>query len=362
MDNNSTSVIDSGVHQYFSQQYGNPSSLHAEGRKARDIIENSRSNIMSIFNCQDAELVFTSSCTEANNMLFNSFNDYQQIISSVEHASILHSAVNPIYVPVNPQGYVDLNVLKSVISPFQGKDFIVSIMLANNETGVIQPIQEASKLVHRYGGIMHTDAAQGCGKILCDMQDLDVDIMSVSAHKLGGPIGIGALIFKRDIKIAPLIIGGGQEKKLRGGTENIPAIAAFEYIVLKIPTLIKKMKEVELLRDSLESEIISICPAVKIFGQGSQRVPNTSCIAMPNVNNDLQLMHFDLNGIAIGKGSACSSGVISNQSYVLKAMGVHDQELNTAIRISLSYGNTEGEIEKFVKCWSELYNQCNPNG
>ncbi len=356
-DHNATSLPDEGIAKFFSASYANPSSLHYEGRLARDFIETARANIIKIFcTSSNYDLLFVSSCTEANNMVFNSFSNHVHIVSAIEHSSVLSSALNPIIVPVNNEGVIDLNVLEDLIKKLETDRFLVSIMLANNETGVIQPITEVSRIVNKYGGLVHTDAAQACGKVNVNVEELGVDMMSFSSHKFGGPTGVGALIFRKNIALKPLLVGGGQERKLRSGTENVASIVAFEFVTLKIPNLLGKMNEVKCLRDNIESRILSICSWVRIFSKKSSRLPNTSCISMPNVANDVQLMHFDLNGISVGKGSACSSGVVK-KSHVLYAMGVDELTISQAIRVSLGYSNNLKAVDRFVDSWNLVYNK-----
>ncbi len=357
MDHNATSVVDKEVKKYFSSNYGNPSSLHAEGQAARQIVEKARDNIRDALNAANTELVFTASGTEANNMVFQSFPDHAHLISAIEHPSVLYAANNPIIIPVDAQGLIKLDRLSSVLRSLNGKKFLVSIMLANNETGVLQPISRAAQLVKENGGVIHTDAAQGCGKIPVDMNALGVDMMTVSAHKCGGLVGVGGLLFKKNIDVRPLILGGGQEKKLRAGTENVPAIAAFDCVMCKLPMLIEKMQEVELMRNYLEQRIYEVCPEVKIFSANCSRLPNTSCLVMPGVKSDVQVMTFDLNGIALGRGAACSSGLLEGGSHVLKAMGVSDKERAESIRVSLGWDNSQRDIDKFVKVWKMMYNK-----
>ncbi|MBQ4875541.1 MAG: cysteine desulfurase [Rickettsiaceae bacterium H1] len=357
LDHNSTSLLDDDVKKNLDFDCANPSSLHFEGRKARGIVEMARANILEAFSAKDSELIFTSSCTEANNTVFHSFPDCVHVVSSIEHASVLKSAKNPVLIPVTEEGTVKLDDLESIIKEIKTKKFLVSVMIANNETGVIQPVSKVSKLVHNYGGIMHTDAAQGCGKIAIDMEKLDVDVMSISGHKFGSLKGVGALLFKKSMGIVPLMSGGGQEKKLRGGMENVLAISSLDCVVRKLSDLIKRMEEKKLLRDKLEEKISDICPQVKIFGKCSERLPNTGCIAMPGNSNDVQLMHFDLSGIAVGKGSACSSGMIEKKSHVLEAMNVSEEEAANSLRISLGYKNNDKDIERFVNIWRVLYNK-----
>ena len=359
MDHNATALLDDDVKRILSLDYANPSSLHFPGQKARDIVEGARSDIVTAFNATDSELVFTSSGTEANNMIFHSFSSHIHIVSSIEHPSILKSAINPTLISVTDEGVVKLDELESVLKKLKMKKILVSVMMANNETGVIQPIREISKLTHDYCGIVHLDAAQGCGKIDVDMDELEVDMMSISPHKFGALKGVGALVFRKNLTMKPLIVGGGQENKLRAGTENVVSISSFGLMALKIPQLVQRMQEIEVMRDELEVKILDICPQVKIFSNKSKRLPNTSCIAMPNTLSGVQLMHFDQNRIAVGQGSACSSGVVGNRSHVLEAMGIRNENIENALRISLGYKNNKKDINKFVNCWKVLYNMRN---
>ena len=359
MDHNATSVLDKDVQKNIKLDYANPSSLHLEGREARNIVENMRFEIIKVFNAVDSGLIFTGTATEANNMIFNSFCDYKHIISSVEHLSVLKSAFNPILIPVTDQGVVELNQLELIISELGTCKFLVSVMVANNETGAIQPIKLISQLTHKYGGVMHTDASQGCGKITIDMEELEVDLMSLSPHKFGCLSGFGILLFKSNLNLKALIFGGGQEKELRGGSENVIAISSFQFVGPKLLELINKMTLVQVLRDELEDKILDVYPAVKIFSKKINRLPNTTCIVMPNILSSEQLMYFDLNGIAVGSGSACSSGVLESASHVLSAMTHSCIDLRNAIRVSLGYDVNSKDIKRFANIWKQLFDKRN---
>jgi cysteine desulfurase len=233
-------------------------------------------------------------------------------------------------------------------------------MLANNETGVIEPVAEIARIAKEHGALVHTDAVQALGKINVDWTDLGVDFMSLSAHKIGGPQGVGALVINEEIPLQSLIKGGGQERSRRAGTENVPGIVGFGAAAKLAATNLDEIEEIKTLRDHLESGIRTIAPDTVVFGESVDRLPNTTCLSMPNVSSETQVMKFDLTGIMVSAGSACSSGKVQ-ASHVLKAMDVVEEFASTAIRISLGHGNTMDEVEHFVSQWRKMYAQANPN-
>lgn len=358
-DYNATSPVSNSVKRVIletlSKRILNPSSLHKKGREARKILQDARDNVRSIINVSgDKEIVFTSGATEANNLVMRGITGYLHIISSIEHPSIFNSAFSPHIIPVNREGVIDLLELEKILSKFRRSKTIVSTMMANNETGVIQPIKEIAEIAHKFGAICHTDAAQSVGKIEVNMEDLGLDLLTLSAHKFGGIVGSGVLIFDKRLAIEPVVIGGGQEKGLRGGTENIIAIAGLSAALQSIPDLLSQVERIERLRDQLEGELLSLASGIKIFGKNSKRLPNTSLIYMPGVKNDVQLMHFDLNNIAVSNGSACSSGKVE-PSHVLLAMGATKEQAECSIRISIGPETKSQDIEKIVDCWYDIY-------
>jgi cysteine desulfurase len=227
-------------------------------------------------------------------------------------------------------------------------------MMANNETGVIQPLQEIISLTKQYGAYTHSDMVQAIGKIDINLKALDLDFITISSHKFGGPIGIGALIYKEKIHLKPLIIGGGQEKGLRSGTENIFAIAGFAKACKYINKMIEGHKRTEILRDEMETNILNICSDAMIIGQQALRLPNTSLIIMPNVKSQTQLINFDLDSIAVSSGSACSSGKVG-VSHVLNAMNIDNDLASCAIRVSMAYDQNKDEAESFIKSWERIH-------
>ncbi|MDR2831948.1 MAG: cysteine desulfurase [Rickettsiales bacterium] len=347
--------VKKSVFEALSKQTLNPSSLHKRGQEARKILQDARDNVRSVIGVpSDKEIVFTSGATEANNLVMRGVVGYQHVISAVEHPSILNSACNSHIIPVNQEGIVDLLELEKILSELKGNKVIVSVMMANNETGVIQPIKEIAEIAHKFGAICHTDAAQSVGKIKVNMEDLRVNLLTLSAHKFGGIAGSGVLIFNKKLAIEPIIIGGGQEKGLRGGTENIVAIKGLFAALQNIPDLLSKMDEIKELRDQLECELLNLASDIKIFGKNSKRLPNTSFIYMPGVKSDVQLMRFDLNHIAVSNGSACSSGKVE-PSHVLLAMGATKEQVECSIRISIGPETKPRDIEKIVDCWYNIY-------
>ncbi|OEY87053.1 aminotransferase class V [Wolbachia pipientis] len=358
-DYNATAPISENIKQAISEvlslQTLNPSSLHQGGLAARKILQNTRDSIYNFMGvCKNKKIVFTSSATEANNLAMNGLKDHIHVVSAIEHPSILYSANKPYIIPVNRDGVIELIALEKTLEKLRGNKVLVSVMLANNETGVIQPIHQISEIAHSFGAICHTDAVQGIGKITVNMEDLGVDLLTLSAHKIGGIAGSGVLIFDKQQKIEPIIYGGGQENGLRGGTENIVAIAALSAALHDVPKLLAKMKEVETLRNRLEYELLSLAHDIVIFGKNSHRLPNTSYIYMPGVKSDVQLMNFDLNNIAVSNGSACSAGRVES-SHVLLAMGATKEQAECSLRVSIGWNTTYRDIEKIKDCWYAIY-------
>lgn len=340
----------------------NPSSVHGFGRQAKRLMDDARQKILESVNAEGYNLVFTGSGTEANNLAcgVRSVACDVFVVSAVEHSSVLNVASGAIKIPVEVSGVVQMEAVKKLLHAARRTPHapLVSIQLANNETGIIQPIAEIARVVHEAGGMLHVDAVQGLGKIPLDVSILNVDMLTLSAHKIGGPQGVGALLFKLGIEIKPQILGGGQELGLRAGTQNVAGIVGFGVAVEAVTEMQNKFRHIKLLRDRMEAEIKSISPESIIVGEGVERLPNTSCITMPNVKNETQLIHFDLHNIAVSAGAACSSGKVTI-SHVLLAMGLQKEQAETAIRISLGTETTQSEIDRFISAWGELYKRTN---
>jgi len=334
-------------------EVGNPSSVHRFGRLARRRVEQARERVATLVGAVPAAVVFTSGGTEANTLALYGFPGRRILVGATEHDSILNAAPDATRIQVGPDGVIDLTALDRALAAEPGPA-LVSIQAANNETGVIQPIVEIAGLVHRYGALLHTDAVQAAARLPFDLRTLRADLLTLSGHKLGGPMGAGALVLREGLDLRPWLRGGGQERGLRAGTENVPGIAglgaAAELAALDRPG----MGEVERLREELEERILDAVPSASILGKDAPRLPNTCCVAMPGVSSETQVMALDLAGIAISAGSACSSGKV-RRSHVLVAMGVAAEIAESAIRISLGTDSRPEHIDRFVEGWAAIF-------
>lgn len=341
---------------------GNASSIYAEGRAARGLVEAARAQVAQLVGAEPKNVTFTSGATEANNLALTPAIEVaneklrrdELLVSAIEHPSVLSGGRFPAEaiekLPVTSDGVVDLNVLRRAVARTERP--LISVMLANNETGVIQPISEIAGIVHAANGVLHVDAAQAPGRIDCNIEALGADLMTLSSHKVGGPQGAGALIRRGDIHIAdPLIKGGAQERGLRAGTENVAAIAGFGAAAAgaKQPDA----EHVAKLRDALETGIRAATPQAVIFGAGAPRLPNTTLFAVPGIKAETALIAFDLEGIAVSSGSACSSGKVT-ASHVLAAMGAGADLARGAVRVSLGWSSTTADVERFLGTWNKL--------
>lgn len=348
LDYNATAPVRPGVVSAMTEalrRCGNPSSIHGFGRAARAAVEDARNQIASLVGASPEGVIFTSGGTEANNTALRG----RVLASAIEHESILAiDGVRP--VPVRQVGVVDLAVLETLLAE---RPALVSVMLANNETGAIQPVRDVARLARRHGARVHCDAVQAAGKIDIDMGALGVDMMSLSAHKLGGPQGVGALIVADAEHPHPLLRGGGQERGHRPGTENVAGIVGFAAAARVALAELASMDRVRALRDALEARVRAIAPNVVFHGAGCARLPNTSCIGLSGARSDIQVMALDLDGIAVSAGSACSSGTIA-PSHVLRAMGVGEDAAASAIRVSLGWASTADDVERFVASWGAM--------
>ena len=336
------------------ERAGNASSVHAEGRAARGLVEAARAEVAALAGAQPAEVVFTSGATEANALALspsvgNEPRD-RLFVSAVEHPSVLSGgrfAADAVeQLPVDGDGVVDLQALRSAMG--RAKRALVSVMLANNESGVIQPIRQIADIVHDADGLLHVDAVQAPGRLDCRMDTLGADLMSLSAHKLGGPQGVGALIRRGDIPMEPLICGGGQERGQRAGTENVAAIAGFGAAAAAAGAARQSdVARMARLRDRAEAALKAAFPQAVIFAEDAVRLPNTSLFAVPGLKAETALIAFDLNGIAVSSGSACSSGKVAELS-VLRAMQVDRRLAAAALRLSLGWATGERDIENWL--------------
>jgi cysteine desulfurase len=348
LDHNATSPLREAARTAMHaalELHGNASSIHGEGRAARASLDASREALARALGVIAPMVVFTSGGSEANNLALKGAPVARLIVSAIEHPSVIEAAKasgKPVEsLPVDGEGIVDLAALERLLQA--GPKALVAVMLANNETGVVQPLRDISALAQKHGALVHCDAVQAFGKIAVNFGLLGVDMLSVSAHKLGGPVGAGALVVRDGLALEALIQGGGQELRRRAGTENIAAIAGFAAAANE------KRLEIKSLRDALESRL----EGVVVFGAVAERLPNTSCFALPGVSAETALMALDLAGIAVSSGSACSSGKVA-KSHVLAAMGVAPELAGNAIRVSLGWNTKAQDIEHFITAWSRL--------
>src|SRR5262249_20577197 len=349
---------------------GNPSSVHAEGRAARRLIEEARRRVAALVGADTANVVFTSGGTEANATALSPSLRAPDgravgvlLVSAVEHPSVLAGGRFPADriapMPVTPDGVADLRALERLLLSLRDEGrgrVLLSLMYANNETGVVQPVTAAAALVHAAGGLLHVDAVQSAGRIPCDINALGADLLSLSAHKLGGPKGVGALVRRSEAVNWPqaLINGGGQERGARAGTENVAAIAGFgAAAAAALRDVESERGRLAGLRDGLERALAAEFPQTVVFGSGSERLPHTTLFALPGVKAETAVIGLDLAGVAVSSGAACSSGKVA-ASHVLAAMGVPVDLARGAVRVSLGYATQKADIERFLAAWRSL--------
>jgi cysteine desulfurase len=346
---------------------GNPSSVHAEGRAARALIETAREQVAALVGAQSGNVVFTAGGTEANMLALTPAIETADekrprsrlFLSAIEHASVRaggrfsREAIEEL--PVRPDGRLDLAALAAAIADTPRP--LVSVMLANNETGIVQPVAEAAAIVHAAGGLIHVDAVQAAGRIPCDVAALGADLLTLSAHKIGGAKGAGALVRAReDIHFPePLVRGGGQERGLRAGTENVAGIAAFGAAAAAARARRdSEAAHMTTLRDQLEAALLAITPGATVFGRDAvERLPNTTLFALAGIKAETAVIAFDLEGVAVSSGAACSSGKVQ-PSHVLAAMAVSAALQRGAIRVSLGWNSTAADVDKFLDAWTKL--------
>jgi cysteine desulfurase len=349
---------------------GNPSSVHAEGRAARRLVEDARGEVAALTGAEPRNVVFTSCGTEANMLALSPATGAgpgaaacgRLLVSAIEHPSVLSGGRFPAAaverVPVTAAGVVDLAALARRLAALaaEGTRPLLSLMLAGNETGTLQPVSQAARLTHEAGGLLHVDAVQGAGRIPCDIRVLGADLLTLSGHKLGAPKGVGALI-RRDEALAldPLVKGGGQERGARAGTENVAAIAGFGAAAAAArANLERERAHMAALRHTLEAGLKAISPDVIIFGAEAERLPNTTLFTVPGMKAETAVIAFDLDGVAVSSGAACSSGKVT-PSHVLAAMGVSPPLARGAVRVSLGPATAESDVDRFLAAWRKLF-------
>lgn len=342
-------------------QPGNPSSVHRFGRAARLLAETARGQVAALVGTEARRVVFASGGTEANNLALRLFREQaggaSLIVSAIEHDSVLRparaSGLPVVEVPAGPDGVVGLEDLAAALQK-AAKPALVVLMLANNETGAIQPVAEATRLAHEHGALLLCDAVQAAGKLPVDMAGLSCDFLTLSAHKLGGPTGVGALVLRDDWTPAPLMLGGGQERGMRAGTENLAGLAGFGAAAEAALRDLPGADRIGRLRDRLQDAIQTACPEAPVHGGTAERLANTLCIGMPGVAAEVQVMALDLAGVAVSAGSACSSGKVT-PSHVLTGMGLPESAAREAIRFSLGWQTVDGDVDRAAQAWTALW-------
>jgi len=342
---------------------GNPSSVHTEGRQARRLVEDARAAVAAAVAARPQDVVFSSGGTEANALALTpglrrgtGEPVRRLLVSAIEHTSVLSGGRFPAAaigtVKVTGSGLVDADHLRRLLA--DGPPALVSVMLANNETGAIQPILEIADMVHEAGGLLHVDAIQALGKIPFDIKSLKADLITLSAHKIGGPKGVGALVMAEDLQgLEPLLRGGGQELGRRAGTENVAGIAAFGAAVrAAMAALQGDADRLRGLRSRLEAGL-NQTPGMILFSADTPRLPNTTLFTVPGLKAETAVIGFDLGGIAVSSGSACSSGKVQ-PSHVLAAMGVGKELAQGAVRLSLGWSTSEADIDLALEAWRKL--------
>jgi len=342
---------------------GNPSSVHAEGRQARRLVEDARAAVAAAVGARSQDVVFSSGGTEANALALTpglrrgaGLPVRRLLVSAIEHTSVLSGGRFPAEaigsIEVTGSGLVDLDHLLRLLT--EGPPALVSVMLANNETGAIQPVAEIADIVHAAGGLLHVDAIQALGKISIDIKSIRADLITLSAHKVGGPKGVGALVLAEEVQgLEPLLRGGGQELGRRAGTENVAGIAAFGAAAkAAMATQEADAARQQDLRNRLEAGLKQTAGAI-VFSEGAPRLPNTTLFTVPGLRAETAVIGFDLGGIAVSSGSACSSGKVQ-PSHVLEAMGVGKELAQGAVRLSLGWSTSEADIDLALEAWRKL--------
>ncbi len=331
---------------------GNASSVHATGRQARGAVEEARRRVAALVGADPSRIIFTGSGTEANNQALRASGRRSIIVTAIEHESVLQARSDAVVCPVLPNGTIDLDALDRLLSE-AGEPSLVAVMAANNETGILQPVGEVARIAARHGALLHCDAVQAAGKVSVNLESLGADFLALSAHKIGGPQGVGALICRNRDTIERFVHGGGQESGLRAGTENVPGIVGFGVAAECARAGLSDFAALAELRDGLEVRVRQVEPGVTVFGADLPRLPNTSKFSTPGLSSEIQVMGLDLAGAAISAGSACSAGRVE-MPYVLDAMGVPEEIALCAVRVSLGWTTTSDDIDAFIEGWSAL--------
>jgi cysteine desulfurase NifS len=369
LDHNATTPVDpevlEAIRPYFEAAYGNPSSIHSRGNEARDAVEGARRKVAQALNCTARRVVFTGGGSESDNLAIKGVAYAKRdegnhiITTTVEHPAVLRTCealadvgFDITYLDVDQTGLIDVETLANAMGP---NTILVSVMMANSEVGTINPIAEFAAVARQHGALFHTDAVQGLGKLPIDVEELGVDLLSVSGHKVYGPKGIGALYVRQGIELSPVIHGGGQERTLRAGTENVPGIVGFgkacEIAVRRLNH--NEMDRVRAMRDDLEAGIRKVVPEARLNGHPEHRLPNTVNMTLPGMRGESLVLFLDRHGVYFSSGSACKSGN-PDPSHVLTAMGLSDEDAHCAIRMSLGVGNSREGMDYVLESLAEI--------
>jgi len=356
LDNNATTPVLPEVFEamqaYFGERFGNASSIHHHGQETRAAVERARESVAALLGCRASEIVFTSGGTEGDNLaIFGLTRPGQHVISStIEHHAVLNSCrhlgasgCEVTYVPVNGQGQVDPDDVRRALRPDTG---LITIMMANNETGVLQAVEEIGKVAAEAEVYFHTDAVQAAGKVAIDVKRMECDLLSISGHKINAPQGVGALYVRKGTTLRPMLFGGSHERSRRAGTENVPGIVALGKAAELAREAFSRgdLEQMSRMRDRLEQTILSQVESTSVNGQGAPRVPNTSSIYFECIEGEALVIALDLKGVAVSTGAACSSGAIE-PSHVLTAMGMSPERARGSLRFSLGKQNTPEDVD-----------------
>jgi len=365
-DHAATTAVDPRVfaemEPYFVERYGNPSEIHRLGRETREAVEQARAKVAAALGATDKEIVFTGGGTESDNMALigylRRFETGHLIISAIEHPAVMETARfllregwDVTFADVDRHGMVDVDAYAAA---FRDDTRLASVMFANNVVGTVQPIKELARIAHERGAAFHTDAVQAVGALPVDVGELGVDLLSLSGHKLYGPKGIGAIFIKRGIRMAPLIHGGGHERRLRSGTENVPGIvglgAALELAAAELPT---QRPRQEALRDRLAAGILDTIDHTVYLGHPTERLPGNVCVSVRYIEGESMVLQLDGKGIAVSSGSACASGSLE-PSHVILGMGFGAEEAHGSVRLTLGRENTDADVEYFLEVFPPI--------
>ncbi|MEX2628983.1 MAG: cysteine desulfurase family protein [Tistlia sp.] len=346
LDYNATAPVRPAVARAMAEslgRVGNASSLHRFGREARAAVEGARGEVAALVGAAPEEVHFTAGGTEADNWALTGFGARRLLVSAGEHEAVLEAAPQAERIPLTGGGLVDLAALERLLAASDAPA-LVSVQAANNETGALQPLPEVAALARRHGALLHSDAVQAAGKTPLDRAALGLDLVSLSAHKLGGPQGVGALVVRAGLELAPLLRGGGQERRRRAGTENVAGIVGFGLAARLAAAELADMAARAAWRDAFEAGLRARFPEAVVFAAAAPRLPNTSCFALPGRSAETLLIALDLAGVALSSGSACSSGKIA-PSHVLAAMGVPETLARSALRLSFGWASRREDLE-----------------